>query len=175
MRKKSQSWFFPLLILFLVLWAIGKKENPSTQVQPSVVSTPTSFASTTAIASPTPPPPIEQYVSADKLNVRDRPSGKVISKLQRGAKVQVYEKSNDWVRISIDGQPAKWLSSKSLCSGSNCFAKAQPRTIPRSPEPAYKPSREFSSSCPCSSGNVCIGPRGGRYCITSGGNKRYGL
>lgn len=30
-------------------------------------------------------------------------------------------------------------------------------------------------SCPCSGGNVCIGPRGGRYCITSGGNKRYGV
>ncbi len=32
-----------------------------------------------------------------------------------------------------------------------------------------------SSNCPCSSGNICIGPRGGRYCITSGGNKRYGV
>lgn len=31
------------------------------------------------------------------------------------------------------------------------------------------------SSCPCSGGTVCIGPRGGRYCITSGGNKRYGV
>ena len=31
------------------------------------------------------------------------------------------------------------------------------------------------SSCPCNGGNVCIGPRGGRYCITSGGNKRYGV
>jgi hypothetical protein len=31
------------------------------------------------------------------------------------------------------------------------------------------------SSCPCSGGHVCIGPRGGRYCITSGGNKRYGV
>ncbi|WP_443019137.1 SH3 domain-containing protein [Sphingomonas sp.] len=30
-------------------------------------------------------------------------------------------------------------------------------------------------SCPCSGGNVCVGPRGGRYCITSGGNKRYGV
>lgn len=30
-------------------------------------------------------------------------------------------------------------------------------------------------SCPCSGGSVCIGPRGGRYCITSGGNKRYGV
>lgn len=30
-------------------------------------------------------------------------------------------------------------------------------------------------SCPCSGSNICIGPRGGRYCITSGGNKRYGV
>lgn len=31
-----------------------------------------------------------------------------------------------------------------------------------------------TADCPCSGGDVCIGPRGGRYCITSGGNKRYG-
>jgi uncharacterized protein YgiM (DUF1202 family) len=30
-------------------------------------------------------------------------------------------------------------------------------------------------SCPCSGRNICVGPRGGRYCITSGGNKRYGV
>lgn len=30
-------------------------------------------------------------------------------------------------------------------------------------------------NCPCSGSNICVGPRGGRYCITSGGNKRYGL
>jgi hypothetical protein len=29
--------------------------------------------------------------------------------------------------------------------------------------------------CSCRSGKVCVGPRGGRYCITSGGNKRYGV
>lgn len=33
----------------------------------------------------------------------------------------------------------------------------------------------YGGSCPCSGSNVCIGPRGGRYCITSGGNKRYGV
>lgn len=32
-----------------------------------------------------------------------------------------------------------------------------------------------SGSCPCSGSKVCVGPRGGRYCITSGGNKRYGV
>lgn len=29
-------------------------------------------------------------------------------------------------------------------------------------------------SCSCDSHQVCTGPRGGRYCITSGGSKRYG-
>ncbi len=37
-----------------------------------------------------------------------------------------------------------------------------------------RPQRTLSGPCPCGSGRVCIGPRGGRYCITSGGNKRYG-
>jgi hypothetical protein len=32
-----------------------------------------------------------------------------------------------------------------------------------------------AGACPCSGSNICIGPRGGRFCITSGGNKRYGV
>ena len=36
-------------------------------------------------------------------------------------------------------------------------------------------ANETSSSCPCSGSKVCVGPRGGRYCITNGGNKRYGV
>lgn len=31
-----------------------------------------------------------------------------------------------------------------------------------------------ASACPCGSGKVCVGPRGGRYCLTPSGNKRYG-
>lgn len=30
-----------------------------------------------------------------------------------------------------------------------------------------------SDSCPCSGSSDCVGPRGGIYCYTSGGNKRY--
>ncbi len=32
-----------------------------------------------------------------------------------------------------------------------------------------------TGECPCNGGRVCVGPRGGRYCITSSGNKRYGV
>ena len=79
MRKKSQSWFIPLLILFAVLWAMGEKDTPQTPVEPSALST---LVSTTP-TSPSPPTPTsatEQFVSADNLNVRDQPGGKVISK-----------------------------------------------------------------------------------------------
>lgn len=175
MRKKSQPWFVPLLILFVVLWAMGKKDPPPAQVQPSALSTPNTLVSTTPAPSPAPASSIDQYVSADKLNIRNQPGGKVVSKLKRGDKVQVFETLNDWVRISSDGQPGKWLSSKSLCSGSNCYVASPSKPVRAAPQPVRSPAIEYGSSCPCSSGNVCIGPRGGRYCITSGGNKRYGV
>ena len=96
MRKKSQSWFVPLLILFAVLWAIGKKDTPPAQVQPSPPPTPNALVSSTLAPSPTPAPSVDQYVNANQLNIRDQPSGKVISKLSRGAKVQVFENRDDW-------------------------------------------------------------------------------
>lgn len=181
MRKKSQSWFVPLLILFAVLWAMGKKDTPPAPApapaQPSTLSAPSTLPSTSP-ASPSTPAPTsatEQFVSADNLNVRNQPGGKVISKLKRGEKVQVFETQNEWARISIDGQPAKWLSSKSLCSGSGCYVVSKPIPATQPAQPSRQHTPAYGSSCPCSSGTVCIGPRGGRYCITSGGNKRYGV
>lgn len=177
MRKKSQSWFVPLLILFAVLWAMGKKDTPPAPLQRSALSTPSTLGSMpqTPSSAPAPVSATEHFVSADNLNVRDQPSGKVVSKLKRGEKVQVFETRNEWARISIDGQSPKWLSSNSLCSGSGCYVawKSKPVTQPLHPVRQQTPA--YGSSCPCSSGNVCIGPRGGRYCITSGGNKRYGV
>jgi len=179
MRKKSQSWFIPLLILFAVLWAMGKKDTPATQAPLSQQTTPSTLVSAPLPATPpAQTPPVDQFVNADKLNLRNLPAGKVISTLKRGEKVQVYEKKNDWVRISADGHPAKWLSFKSLCDGANCYAVSKPEPV-RQARPALqsipRQAPSYGSSCPCSSGTVCIGPRGGRYCITSGGNKRYGV
>lgn len=37
------------------------------------------------------------------------------------------------------------------------------------------PRGTTDGDCPCNGGAVCVGPRGGRYCITSGGRKRYGV
>lgn len=32
---------------------------------------------------------------------------------------------------------------------------------------------QATSSCPCSGTKLCVGPRGGKYCIAPSGKKRY--
>jgi len=57
------------------------------------------------------------------------------------------------------------------------FLSSTPRRSPRRQSRVRSaPSYNYGGgSCPCSGSNICVGPRGGRYCITSGGNKRYGV
>lgn len=56
-------------------------------------------------------------------------------------------------------------------------AAKQARAQDRAYEKQFESSGGYHSGggCSCAGGNVCYGPRGGRYCITSGGNKRYGF
>ncbi|WP_347709489.1 SH3 domain-containing protein [Pseudomonas sp. Wu6] len=161
MRKKSQSWLVPLVILFVVFWAISKKDTPPAKVPPNKQPTPNALISAPLPAiQPVQSVPVDQFVNADRLNLRNQPGGKVISTLKRGDRIQVFEKKNDWVRISVDGQPAKWLSSKSLCDGANCYAvsKQEPvRQTRPAPQPIPRQTPSYGSSCPCSCGNVCIG------------------
>lgn len=46
-----------------------------------------------------------------------------------------------------------------------------PRTTRARDEGGKK--RTYGSRCPCNQSQNCIGPRGGQYCITSGGNRHY--
>nr|WP_242461421.1 hypothetical protein [Pseudomonas sivasensis] len=50
--------------------------------------------------------------------------------MKRGDRVQVFEKKNGWVRICMDAQPAKWLSSKSLFWRSELLRNFQSGTSP---------------------------------------------
>lgn len=52
---------------------------------------------------------------------------------------------------------------------------AQVKTILLPPPVTVLHPKAYSGHCSCAGGNVCYGPRGGRFCITSGGNKRYGI
>lgn len=133
-----------------------------------------------------------RFVNTDSLNVRDYPvDGNVVGQLSRGDKVPVYAVSDSWVQISADSQ---WVSAKYLCDTDGCFEKSYPnervtvhqsttayQAVQSKPQPkksapkkSVAPKRTYgNSSCPCSGSYNCTGPRGGKYCITSGGNKRY--
>lgn len=112
--------------------------------------------------------PTHRYVRANSLNCRSAPgtTASVVARLSDRAYVGVIRQENGW---SLLQSPNCWVSSGYL--GVSPRAAAPQRSYPSSTA-----RRNYSGgSCPCSGGNVCIGPRGGRYCITSGGNKRYGV
>lgn len=84
---------------------------------------------------------------------------------------------------SASSQTTYSSSRAGTYAGRSGSTRSTPAAKPSRTRTASKPSRRRGSgrsgasggSCPCSGPNVCIGPRGGRYCITSGGNKRYGV
>jgi len=109
------------------------------------------------------------YVTASALNGRPDPSasGDVLTKLAQGSSARVVARSGEWLKVS-SGEREVWVSSSHV---SSTRPAARPR---RQSRPAQR-QNFYGSGCPCSGRLVCIGPRGGRYCITSGGNKRYGV
>lgn len=54
-------------------------------------------------------------------------------------------------------------ASKKTCSAGS--GERQSFTAPK--------ATKAQGKCPCSSGAMCTGPRGGRYCLTPAGNKSY--
>lgn len=116
-----------------------------------------------------------QFVSASALNQRSSPNGRIIGKLVGGDPVVVYERQGEWARVSPQGTSAKWVSSKLLCSDSGCYRSTRKPSLPSRERSQSARGNYFDGDCPCSGSRVCVGPRGGRYCITFGGNKRYGV
>ena len=102
----------------------------------------------------------------------------------RGAAVAIIDHSSTWSKIGR-AEGACWVSS-ALLSDTPLPAPAQHRAAFLASPPAARhhrrshatsrqPAYDSGGGCPCSGSQICIGPRGGRYCITSGGNKRYGV
>ena len=135
-------------------------------------------------------PIAHKYVNTEKINIRSAPvDGRIIGYLKRGKQVFIYDRKSEWERISKENETPKWVSSKLLCTGSSCYINTVQsshssyssklplntnRTSSFTSGNRAKSSAGLSSgSCPCSGVSNCVGPRGGIYCITSGGNKRY--
>ena len=185
---KNKTIGFVVILFFVWLFAKNDKASATeSNVQNSDISTSSSLSTVQKRPDITGSgQPEHRYVNADTLKVRSSPKGNALDTLKRGTSVNVYEQRDTWSRISAAKEQERWVGSAYLCEVAGCYIKkdllqsapaVKQRAAERHTAPVKQPVRSpsYSSSCSCSSGNVCIGPRGGRYCITSGGNKRYGV
>lgn len=130
----------------------------------------------------TPVPENTVYVTSQALNGRAGPSKstKVVGKFREGDALVVQERNGDWTKVA-QGAAVYWVASSHLASQRKPRAAHQSlhgsTSRQKAPRKAHfaRPQRISDDYCPCRGDRVCIGPRGGRYCITSGGNKRYGV
>jgi len=123
-----------------------------------------------------------KYINTNSLNIRDKPNGNVVDKLGHGEKVDIYEKKGNWARISLNSSSPQWVSTKLLCETDGCFKQKSRSTtsnnyqaLKSNPHHSERKQKKtyYDSDCSCAVVDYCVGPRGGHYCITSGGNKRY--
>ncbi|MFC3554671.1 SH3 domain-containing protein [Alcaligenes endophyticus] len=173
---------FGLFVLVLIMKMCGgddsssrrNNQSSSTKSYTEIAKNQEFSAAMEPLPAKTEPAYEERYIGPKTLNIRSSPNGKIISSLKHGAKVIIYSEEGSWSKISGNDSPDLWVSNSHLCEYSDC--SDQPKWKPAPPPPLRTITRstpQYSSGCSCSSGNNCYGPRGGRYCITSGGNKRY--
>jgi uncharacterized protein YgiM (DUF1202 family) len=140
------------------------------------------------------------YVTAKSLNARSGPSisSSKVASINSGQPLKVIEERNGWLKVK-QGEASLWVDGKfvsndkkSKASKVSSKAENESQSLALSNSTSSKTSKNRSkkyrnpnkykngrgitnSSCPCNGGPVCVGPRGGRYCITRSGNKRYGV
>lgn len=106
-------------------------------------------------------------------------------KIKKGQRYEVGPLMARWIGVQANGDFVWARASIFAVSCVNTIGGesqgSRSSHPPASPPVNHSSTRNFSRTpspdvggCPCGSGRVCVGPRGGRYCITSGGNKRYG-
>ncbi|WP_348635937.1 hypothetical protein [Pseudomonas sp. BP8] len=118
--------------------------------------------------------------------------------LRAGAEMAIteskrYESNSPKVRVREAVEKFELLHTLAIAPYSEQFAElkkqasVQARVAAKSAEHRRAQHRAYEQEqrqgggfdsgggCSCAGGNVCYGPRGGRYCITAGGNKRYGI
>ena len=90
----------------------------------------------------------------------------------------VIKESPGWVFVRVEAlqlwSERKNFGDAEICGGVGGATKTHSAAAKSSPSHA-KQSASVDSSCPCGTGRVCVGKRGGRYCISPKGAKRYGV
>ena len=164
-----------VVVMLFIAWALGRCSGGSSNDAPQpprTYSQPQTMSQSVSLAPVAPAAPVERrYVDAASLNVRDAPNGNVVGKLAGGQEVLVQESRAGWLRVE-GGGTSGWIAARYTCTSAGCWRPAPTRAP--APAPVARASRQsYTGGCPCSGSANCYGPRGGRYCITSGGNKRY--
>ena len=108
-------------------------------------------------------------------------SSKVVHVFQNGESVTVVKRKRNWIKVVQSGVTF-WVLARHISSPAHVSHAAKRSSLVARPSKKSAKRNRTSKravysggSCPCGSGRICTGPRGGRYCITSGGNKRYGV
>lgn len=176
--RGAGSWLVVgLVVIAVLLWASGGSQRaPAAAMQPAPLA-----------AAVTPAEPA-QTVTA-RANCRATPSADaaIVRRLAIGEHIVPARRQGGWAEVRANGATC-WVSTSLLSNAAphaavparhsaslDQLVAATPRRS-RQSRPASTRSRAAGGgACPCSGRNVCVGPRGGRYCITSGGNKRYGV
>lgn len=140
------------------------------------------------------------YVNGNAVNCRASSDARaaVLGRLSKGTAVAVKESANGWRHVTGSSAGDCWISSALLsleapvskppspqgfgalgvAAATSSASTAKPIAGHRAAHGRRLHGRRSGSAfggCSCSESHVCVGPRGGRYCITSGGNKRYGV
>lgn len=123
------------------------------------------------------------HIFGAEVKGRSSPSStsKITRVFQNGDAVKIIKRQQNWIKVIQNGVTF-WVLAKHISSSAHVSPTAtRSSLVGRSFKQSVNRSRttkrtSFSSgSCPCGSGRICTGPRGGRYCITFGGNKKYGV
>ena len=161
-----------IVLLLPIALVIGKCSDRDSVPQAAAPAIPANPAPSVHLSVPM---SATYFVNSRTLNQRSAPNGAVVGRLDIGTAIEIHARSSGWARISGDGEPERWVFEKYLCEGIGCYIRtASPASVQSLASSVKRANRAYTDgSCPCSSTMNCIGPRGGRYCITSGGKKRY--
>jgi hypothetical protein len=125
-----------------------------------------------------PPKTSDQLEKASQIK-KAEPSGKLYSDVQSDPQKVTSTNNPDIIEVTPK-LSLSTMESKYEPSGSLDRQVQEQKHIP-SLKKVGNPNNEINrqkiqvkTSCSCRSKNRCTGPRGGKYCITSGGHKQYG-
>src|SRR5690606_36244717 len=97
----------------------------------------------------------------------------LMSLLLRGANAQAQNKPCSGKKGGISHYDVEvFVCNEGLASGSKRSCQAYMGGAPQRAVPAPK-APTSNAACSCAANSYCKGPRGGRYCVTSTGSKRY--